>query len=97
MIVGLPTAAWLTQANAGTWSTIAFAVGAAYVSFAWMVFAPPPRSAAPVVVPAFTPVVCIEQRHGAARNRISHRPTRRGPRDVRCPASRATARRSTRR
>jgi hypothetical protein len=96
VIVALPATVWLMQADPGTWSTIALAVGAAYVSFAWMLFAPPSRAAAP----AGTPVVanhCFEQRHGAARNRISHRPTRRGPRDLRCPASRATARRSTRR
>jgi hypothetical protein len=101
VIVALPTTVWLTQADAGTWPTIAFAVGAAYVSFAWMVFAPPPRPAAPPAAPelALTVRGCFEPRHGAPRHRIARAPTRRGPRDLRCPASRAAARarRSTRR
>jgi hypothetical protein len=103
VIVAVPCAAWLMQADAGTWSTIALVVGAAYVAFAWMLFTPPPpRRAAAAIAPVATPAVtrrCYEQRHGAARNQISHRPTRRGPRDLRCPASGATARarRSTRR
>jgi hypothetical protein len=100
VIVAAPCAAWLLQADAGTWSTIALVLGVAYVSFAWMIFAPPPRRIAAPVVPAAIPAIsrgCFEQRHGAARNHISHSPTRRGPRDLRCPASRATARRSSRR
>jgi hypothetical protein len=102
VIVAVPCAAWLMQADAGTWSTIALVVGAGYVAFAWMVFTPPPppRPAAAALAATAAPAVgsrCFEQRHGAKRNEISHRPTRRGPRDLRCPASRATARRSTRR
>jgi thiol:disulfide interchange protein len=102
VIVAVPCAAWLMQADAGTWSTIALVVGAAYVAFAWVVFTPRARQrpAAAALAATVTPAVgsrCFEQRHGAQRNEISHRPTRRGPRDLRCPASRTTARRSTRR
>jgi hypothetical protein len=102
VIVAVPCAAWLMQADAGTWSTIALVLGAAYVAFAWMVFVPRPRPAAAALAATATAAVgnrCYEQRHGAARNVISHRPTRRGPRDLRCPTSAATARarRSTRR
>jgi len=100
VIVAPPTAAWLTQSDAGTWTTIGVVVGAAYLAFIGVLFAWPPLPVVAAPVPAATAArICSEPRHGAAEHRISRRPTRRGPRDLRCPASRATARarRSTRR
>jgi hypothetical protein len=97
VIVALPTGAWIVQRDASLGGTLALAAGAAFFTFAWIVLSPArPATAVPAAaVPAAQPAApdgCSEHRHGAGERRISRRPTRRGARDVRCSASRATAR-----
>jgi hypothetical protein len=94
VIVALSAGAWLTQADASVARTIAFAAGA---TFAWIMFGRP-RPAASAPAPAGARG-CSRHRHGQVQHRISRTPCGRGARDVRCRASRATARarRSTRR
>lgn len=96
VIVALPTAAWLAHSDASVGATLALAAGAALCTFAWIVFSPP-RPKTKAEQPAGRD--CSEQRHGTEEHRVSRTPTGRGARDVRCPASRATARarRSSRR
>ncbi len=99
VVVALPTAAWIVQTNAGRASTLALATGAALLTFAWIVVSRPrPASASCAPQPAER-ASCSEHRHGSGEHRIVRTPTGRGARDVRCHASRATARarRSTRR
>ncbi len=97
VIVALPTAAWLAQSDATLGGTLALAAGAAFVTFAWIMYTPPRPTAHPAAQPAERE--CSEHRHGSGERRIARVPSGRGARDVRCPASRATARarRSTRR
>jgi hypothetical protein len=98
LIVALPTGAWIVQRDASLGATLALTAGAALVTYAWIVLAS--SRPAPAVPPAPTPQRgCSAQRHDGGAPRISRRPTRRGARDVRCCASRATtrARRSARR
>ncbi len=97
IIVALPMAAWLTRSDATVASTLALAAGAALVTFAWIMYVAPRRTAIPAPRPA--EVQCAEHRHGSGEHRITRAPSGRGAHDVRCPASGATARtrRSTRR
>lgn len=98
VIVALPAGAWLVQAGAGVGHALALAAGAAFFTLAWIVLAPPRPGAGPGPQ-ADQLDGCSEHRHDTSERRISRTPTGRGARDVRCPASRATARarRSTRR
>lgn len=97
VFVALPAAAWIAQSDATLGRTLALAAGAALVTFAWIILSPPRRAATPAARPAEHE--CSEHLHDLEEHRISRSPTGRGARNVRCPASRATARarRSTRR
>jgi len=108
MIVALPTGTWIVQRDASLGATLALAAGAALVTYAWIVLSPSrpaparPAPARPAPAAPAAPAAqrgCSAQRHDGGAPRISRRPTRRGARDVRCCASRATAsgRRSARR
>lgn len=98
-IVALAAAAWLMRADASLARTLVLAVGAAFLTFAWIMFSPAAR-AGPAAADEPATAGCREPRPSTTAHRVSPTPTTRWPRDVRCPASsRATARarRSTRR
>ena len=98
LIVALPTVLVLSQADA------LIGAGAVLLTYVWIrLSATPAAGPASAAKPARNP--CDDHRRnavahrGAEQHRIARTPTGRGPRDQRCPASRATARarRSTRR
>jgi hypothetical protein len=97
-IVALPAGAWLLQAEPGVAATLALAAGAALVAAAWIVLA---RARRAVARHETQPLGRAVERPGVAEHQRILRSAVPGrmPRDVRCEASRATARarRSTRR
>jgi hypothetical protein len=96
VIVAVPVGVWLTRGDVSSGRTLAFAVGAALVTFGWVALSARPVAEAVAPAPERD---CSEQRHGTAQPRIARTPTGRGARDVRCAASQGAtrARRSTRR
>ena len=92
--VALAAGAWWLQAGPTLGTTLALAAGAALVAFAWISLAPARPAAGAARGCSDAPASAPEH------DRISRTTVpRRMPRDVRCTASRATARarRSTRR
>ena len=90
-VVGAPTGLWLLLGAAGVASALALVAAAALVALAWVRLEMGlSRRAAIAPRPAYDAV---------AAQRIDRTPTGRSARNVRCPATRATARarRSTRR
>jgi|GEM_PF-4824659 len=95
VIVALPASALIVRGNASFGRALAIAAGAACIGLAWILFSPSDLARASATEQAG----CPEHRHDVAEPRIARRPAGRCARDVRCPASLATAqaRRSTRR
>jgi hypothetical protein len=95
LLVVTPAGLWLAHAHASLGRTLVFSAGAALVAAAWTAL-PARCHGAPPTAP--TPLSPAQRTHTLDR-RIARRPRGRLIRDVRCPASRATApaRRSTRR
>ncbi len=95
LLVATPVALWLVHEHASLGRTLVFAAGVALVAAAWTAL-PAGRHDAPATAPAPLPAA---HRTRTLDRRIARRPRGRLIRDVRCPASRATApaRRSTRR
>jgi hypothetical protein len=91
------SAAASVHAGLSAGATLALAAGAALVAFACIML-PRLRRAAVTAAPAAADA-CPDERPGADHRRLRTTVPRRLPRDVRCQASRATARarRSTRR
>ncbi len=92
-LVAIPAALWLVHEHASLGRTLVFAAGVALVAAAWNAL-PARCHGAPPAAPTLPPA-----HRGRAERRIARRSRRRLIRDVRCPASSATApaRRSTRR
>jgi hypothetical protein len=94
LLVVTPAGLWLVREQASLGRALVFAAGAALVAAAWTAL-PAMCHDAPPTAPTRLPAA----HHSRADRRIARRPRGRLIRDVRCPASRATApaRRSTRR
>jgi hypothetical protein len=94
LLVAIPAGLWLAQGHASLGQTLELTAGVALVTWAWITLRSP-RKAVPLTEPAPPPVTLT--RRGDCR--IERPPPGRLARDLRCPASRATAlaRRSTRR
>jgi hypothetical protein len=94
LLVAIPAGLWLAQGHASLGQTLELVAGVALVTWAWIALRST-RKAVPATEPAPPPVALT--RRGDCR--IARTPPGRLARDLRCPASRATApaRRSTRR
>jgi hypothetical protein len=94
LLVAIPAGLWLAQGHASLGQTLELVAGVALVTWAWIALRSR-RKAVPATEPAPPPVALT--RRGDCR--IERPPPGRLARDLRCPASRATAlaRRSTRR
>jgi hypothetical protein len=94
LLVALPAGLWLAQGHASLGQTLELIAGVALVTWAWIALRSSPQGL-PATEPAQPPVALA--RRGDCR--LERSPPGRLARDLRCPASRATApaRRSTRR